>query len=114
MKSLRNSTGEEECSKLVFSSSGPVLEELVITEIPLQSAEPALSSESERRVDWTHRHCAPSLDLDLADRFHPILHPFHHLYHLLLHLQTYMCVCVSLSLSSSGNEFVRLKFLVKN
>ena len=42
-------------------------------------AEPALSSESERRSDSSQdrRHCAPILDL--ADRFHPILHQFHHL-----------------------------------
>ena len=37
MKSLKNSTDGKECSKLVFSSLGPVLEELGITEIPLQS-----------------------------------------------------------------------------
>ena len=48
-------------------------------------AEPALSSESERRSDSSQdrRHCAQSLDL--ADRFHPILHHFNHLIHLLLH-----------------------------
>ena len=47
-------------------------------------AEPALSSESERRSDSSQdrRHCASSLDLDLADRFHRILHQFHHLNHL--------------------------------
>ena len=54
------------------------------TEILLQSQFYPLN----QRVDLTQdrRHCAPSLDLDLADRFHPTLHHFHPLYHL-LHLQ---------------------------
>ena len=52
-------------------------------------AEPALSSESERRCDSNQdrRHCAPTLDLD--DRFHPILHHFHHVNKLFLHLLIY-------------------------
>ena len=82
MKSLKNSTGGEECNRLVFSSLGPFfLKELEITENPLKSR----LYPQNRRVDLTQdrRHCAPSLDLDLADRFHPILHHFHHLYHLL-------------------------------
>ena len=37
MKSLKNSTGGEEYSRLVFSSFGTVLEELRTTEILLQS-----------------------------------------------------------------------------
>ena len=37
IESLKNSTAEEECSSLVFSSLGPVLEELRTTEIPLES-----------------------------------------------------------------------------
>ena len=37
MKSLKYSTGEEECGRLVFSILGPVLEELGTTEILLQS-----------------------------------------------------------------------------
>ena len=59
--------------------------------------EPALSSESERRCESSQdrRHCTPTLDLD--DRFHPILHHFHHLNQL------------DLSLSLSGDGFVRLK-----
>ena len=54
-------------------------------------AEPALSSESERRCDSSRdrRHCAPTLDLDLDDRFHPILHHFHPLNQLFLHLLIY-------------------------
>ena len=104
MESLKNSTGREECSRLVFSSLGSVLEELGITEIPLQSQVYPL----KRRIDLTqHRcHCAPSLDLDVADHFNQILHHFHLLYHL-LHLQT--SLYLYLSLSSSGDGFVRLK-----
>ena len=62
MKSLKNSTGGEECStnRLVFSSLGPVLEELKTTEILLQSQ----PYPSNQRVDMTQdRHCAPFLDL---------------------------------------------------
>ena len=88
MKSLKNSTGGEECCGLVFSNLRPVLKELETSEIVLQSQLYLLN----QRVDLTqdHRHCALSLDLDLdlANRFHPILHHFHHLYHLFLHLQT--------------------------
>ena len=86
MKSFKNSTAGKECSRLVLSSLGPVLVELGTTEIPQQSQLYPLN----RRVDLTQdrRHCAQSLDLDLAERFHPILHHFNHLYPLLLHLQT--------------------------
>ena len=86
MKSLKNSTGGEECIRLVFSSLRPVLKDLGTTEILLQSQLYLLN----QRVDLIQdrRHCALSLNLDLADCFHPILHHFHHLYHLFLHLQT--------------------------
>ena len=102
MKSLKNLTGGEECSRLVFSSLGPVLEELGTTEILLQSQLYPLN----QRVHLTQdrRHCATSLDL--ADLFHPILHHFHHLYHLLLHLQT--SLDLFLSLFSSVDRFVSL------
>ena len=52
-------------------------------------AEPALSSESERRCNSSQdcRHCASTLDLD--DRFHPILHHFHHLNQPFLYLLIY-------------------------
>ena len=85
MKSFKNSTAGKECSRLVLSSLGPVLVELGTTEIPQQSQLYPLN----RRVDLTQdrRHCAQSLDLDLAERFHPILHHFNYLYPL-LHLQT--------------------------
>ena len=86
MKSFNNSTSREECSRLVFSSLGPVFFLRVgIIENPLQSQLFPLNG----RVDLTQdrSHCAASLDLDLADRIHPILHHIHHLYHL-LHLQT--------------------------
>ena len=86
MKSLKNSSGGEECStdRLVFSNLGHVLEELGTNEILLQSQPYPLN----QTVDLTQdRHCASNLDLDLADRFHPILHHFYHLYHLLLHLR---------------------------
>ena len=79
MKSLKNSTGGEECStnKLVFSNLRPVLEVLGTTEILLQSQPLPLN----QRVDLTQdRHCAPSLNLDLAVLFDPILHHFHHLF----------------------------------
>ena len=98
MKSLKNSTGGVECStnRTVFSNLRPILEELVTTEILLQSQPYPLN----QRVDLTKdRHCAPSLDLDLADHFHPILHTFHHLYHLPLHLQMSLNLSLSLSLS---------------
>ena len=80
MKSLKNSTGGEECSRLVFSSLRLVLKELGTTKILLQSQLYLLN----QRVDLTQdrRHCAPSLDLDLADCFYPSLH------HPFLHLQT--------------------------
>ena len=80
--------------RLVFSSLRPVLEELDITEILLQSQLYPLN----QRVDLTQDrcHCAPSLDLDLANRFHPILHHFHRLYHLFLHLQTSLDQSLSL------------------
>ena len=86
MKSLKNSTGGHEWSRLVFSSLGPVLEEVGTPEIPLQSQLYPLN----RRVDLTkdRRHCAQSLDLDLADPFHPTLHHFHNLCHFHLHLKT--------------------------
>ena len=89
IKSLNNSTGGGECSRLVFSSLGPVLEELGTTEIPLQSQLYPLN----QRVDYLTqdcRRCAPSLDLD------PVPHHFHHLYHLLLHLQTSLDLPLSL------------------
>ena len=86
MKSLKNSTGGVGCltSRLIFSSLGLVLEELGTTEILLQSQLDPLNQRVG--VPQDRRHCAPSLDLDLADNFYPILHHFHHLYHLLLHL----------------------------
>ena len=64
MKSLKNSTGGEECSTNrlvhVFSSLGPVLEELRTTDILLQSQ----PYPSNQKVDMTQdRHCAPFLDL---------------------------------------------------
>ena len=79
MKSLKNSTGGEERStnKLVFSSLGRTLEELGTTKIFLQSQPLPLN----QRVDLTQdHHFAPSLDLDLAVLFDPILHHFHHLF----------------------------------
>ena len=53
MKSLKNSTGGKECNRLEFSSLGPLLEELGITEISLQIyfSTLDLSSESESRSD---------------------------------------------------------------
>ena len=97
MKSLKNSTEEEECStnRLVFSSLGSVVEELGTTEILLQSQLYPLY----QRVDLTQdRHCAQSLDLDLAGRFHSLLHHYHNLYHHLLHLQTSLNLSFSLHL----------------
>ena len=90
MKSLKNSTGGEECGRLVFSSLGPVFFFLLRIG-DLQSRPYPLN----RSVDLIQdrRHCTPSLDLDLADRFHLILH---HLYHL-LHLQTSFDLSLSLS-----------------
>ena len=78
LKSFKNSTGGEECRRLVFSSLRPVLKELGTTKILLQSQLYLLN----QRVDLTQarRHCAPSLDLDPADCFHPILHHFHRLH----------------------------------
>ena len=69
MKSLKNSTGGEECSRLVFSSLEPVLEELGTTEILLQSQLYLLN----QRVDPTQdcRYYAPRLDLaDLSIQFY--------------------------------------------
>ena len=51
MKNLKNSTGGEECSRLVFSSLGSVLEESRSTEILFQSQLYPLN----RRVDLTLR-----------------------------------------------------------
>ena len=77
MKSFKNSAVGEECSRLVFSSLRPVLKELGTIKFLLQSQLCLLN----QRVDLAQdrRHCAPSLDLYLADCFHPILHHFHHL-----------------------------------
>ena len=85
-KVLKTLTGWEECSRLVFSSLRPVLKELGTTKFLLQSQLYLLN----QRVDLTQdrHHCAPSLDLDLADCFHPILHHFYHLHQPFLHLQT--------------------------
>ena len=101
MKSLKNLTGEEECSRLVFSSLRPVLEELGTTKILLQSQLYLLN----QRVDLTQdrRHCAPSLDL--ADPFHPILHHFH-IY--ITFFDIYLSVPRSIYLSSSVDGFERL------
>ena len=56
MKRL-NSTGGEECGRLVFSSLGPVLEES------------AQSSESEVLLTQDGCYCAPSLDLGSVPRY---------------------------------------------
>ena len=78
MKSLKNSTGGEERStnRLVSSNLRRVLKELETTEILLQSQLYPLYQKVNLTQD---RHCAPRLDLNLADRFHPILHHFYHL-----------------------------------
>ena len=96
MKSLKYSTGGEECrsSRLLFSSLEPALEELGTTEILRQSQLYPLN----QRVDLTQdsRHCSQSLDLDLAECFHPILHHFNHLYQLPLQLQKTLDLSLSL------------------
>ena len=67
MKSLNNSIGGGKCSRLVFSSLGPVLEELGTTEIPLQSQLYPLNLRLDYLTqDCRHCHdCAPSLDLEI-------------------------------------------------
>ena len=109
IKSLKNSIGGGECSRLVFSSLGAVLEELGTTEIPLQNQLYPLN----RRLDYLtqDRHnCAPSLDLDLD----PIPHHFHHLYHLLLHLQTSQDLPLSLHQVMELWDCEKFKAALKN
>ena len=66
---------------------------LEITENPLQSR---LHPPSQR-VDLTQdRRRASSLELDLADHFHPIAHHFHHLFYILFFI--YKLPLISLSL----------------
>ena len=103
MKSLKNSTGGEQCSRLVFSSLEPALEEFGTTEILLQSQLYPLNQRVEPTQD--RHHCAPSLDLD--HRFDPILQT--------TSLSSSTSPSSSsnvprpISLSSSGDGFVRQK-----
>ena len=71
MKSLKNSTGREECStnRLVFSNLRPVLDELRTTEILLQSQLYPLSesrSESRFRSSWSFPSNSTSLSPSIS------------------------------------------------